>query len=183
MNKQTAKSVTKVVGKIVLKLNSDLLDLIKEYKNAKEEVPLSVKGVQLQESIDKQKKELEEILKNFEDGPDFLDEQKSTKTLAMIKMNIDTANKVLESNGPLEGKEAMDKFQGSIEESRQGALNVMKEVEEEEKIAEENIKELLTTNQLNAAKNNEGNEGDKEIDHVERELAAIDAHQAERVKK
>ena len=183
MNKQTAKSVTKVVGKIVLKLNSDLLDLIKEYKNAKEEVPLSVKGVQLQESIDKQKKELEEILKNFEDGPDFLDEQKSTKTLAMIKMNIDTANKVLESNGPLEGKEAMDKFQGSIEESRQGALNVMKEVEEEEKIAEENIKELLTTNQLNAAKNNEGNEGDKKIDHVERELAAIDAHQAERVRK
>ena len=101
----------------------------------------------------------------------------------LIFLNIDTANKVLESNGPLEGKEAMDKFQGSIEESRQGALNVMKEVEEEEKIAEENIKELLTTNQLNAAKNNEGNEGDKKIDHVERELAAIDAHQAERVRK
>ena len=122
---------------------------------------------------------MEEILKNFEGGPDFLDEQKSTKTLAMIKMNIDTANKVLESNGPLEGKKAMDEFHGSIEESRQGALNVMKEVEEEEKIAEENIKELLTTNQLNAAKNNEGSEGDMKIDHVERELAAIDAHQAE----
>ena len=183
MNKQTAKSVTKVVGKIVLKLNSDLLDLIKEYKNAKEGVPLSVKGVQLQESIDKQKKELEEILKNFEDGPDFLDEQKSTKTLAMIKMNIDTANKVLESNGPLEGKEAMDKFQGCIEESRQEALNVMKEMKEEEKIAEENIKKLLKSKQLNRGKEDNVDNGDEEIDQIERELASISAHQAERVRK
>ena len=178
-----AKSVTKVVGKIVLKLNSDLLDLLKEYKNAKEEVPLSVKGVQLQESIDKQKKELEEILKNFKDGHNYLDEQKSTKTLAMIKMNIDTANKVLESNGPLEGKEAMDEFQGCIEESRQGALNVMNEMEEEEKIAEENIKELLTSKQLNQGKEDNVDNGDDEIDQIERELASISAHQAERVRK
>merc|ERR1712115_454685 len=131
-----------------------------------------------QESIDKQKKELQEILKNFEDGPDFLDEQKSTKTLAMIKMNIDTANKVLESNGPLEGKEAMDKFQGCIEESRQGALNVMNEMEEEEKIAEENIKELLKSKQLNRGKEDNVDNGDEEIDQIERELASISAHQA-----
>ena len=35
----------KVVGKNVLQLNSDLLDLSKEYKNVKEDAPLSAKGV------------------------------------------------------------------------------------------------------------------------------------------
>ena len=96
----------KVVGKIVLQINSDLLDLSKEYKNVKEEVPLSAKGVRLEGEVEKMKNELEKILNNLNEDPKYSRDPDLGKTFALIKSNIDTASKVLESIGTLENQDS-----------------------------------------------------------------------------
>ena len=73
----------KVVGKIVLQINSDLLDLSKEYKNVKEEAPLSAKGVWLEGEVEKMKNELEKILKNLNEDPKYSQDKNLTKLLKL----------------------------------------------------------------------------------------------------
>ena len=55
----------------MLQINSDLLDLSKEYKNVKEEAPLSAKGVRLEGEVEKMKNELEKILNNLNEDPKY----------------------------------------------------------------------------------------------------------------
>ena len=143
--KEDSSHLKKVVGKIVLQINSDLLDLTKEYKNVKEEAPLSVKGVRLEKEVENKKEDLVKILNNLNEDPKYSQDTNLDKTITMIKMNIDTASKVLELNGPLENNEKLVKIQDCIEESRKEAMDIIKEVEDEEKKAEDGIKALLTT--------------------------------------
>ena len=183
---EDSSHLKKVVGKIVLQINSDLLDLTKEYKNVKEETPLSAKGVQLEKEVENKKDDLVKILNNLNEDPKYSRDKNLNKTLKMIKMNIDTASNVLESNGPLENNEKLENIQEHIEESRKEAMDIIKEVEDEEKKAEDDIKALLTTKSMGKVedgKQNEEAEEKEQKDKIENELASLDEHQAQRVSK
>ena len=176
----------KVVGKIVLQINSDLLDLSKEYKNVKEEAPLSAKGVRLEGEVEKMKNELEKILNNLNEDPKYSRDPDLGKTFALIKSNIDTASKVLEPIGTSENQRKLGEIEDTIEKSRREAEYIINEVKENEKKTEDGIKALLTTESLGKVEEDKQEKEAEEKNQkgiIEQELAAIDDHQAQRVNK
>ena len=95
----TSNQLKKVIGKIILKINTEILELLALYKNVKEETPLTVRGAKLEEEILMKKEKLAEILKNLEKKPDYIIKENLERTVKMLKTNIETAGAILESKG------------------------------------------------------------------------------------
>ena len=95
----TSNNVKKGCGKIIISINSELLELMSEYKKVKSCGQLSTKGTQLEKSIKQKKEALEEGLKGFDDKPEYVKSEKLEKTVKMLKCNISTAKKVLAGGG------------------------------------------------------------------------------------
>ena len=59
----TSNQLKKVIGKIILKINTEILELLDLYKNVKEGTPLTVRGAKLEEEILTKKDKLAKISK------------------------------------------------------------------------------------------------------------------------
>ena len=85
----------KSIGKIILKINAEILELQGEYKKQKEGGTLSKKGELLEKGVIEKKEALESALKELENREAYIVEEHLEKTVQMIKDNLNTAATVL----------------------------------------------------------------------------------------
>ena len=135
----TSNNVKKGCGKIIISINSELLELMSEYKKVKSGGQLSTKGTQLEKSIKQKKEALEEGLKGLDDKPDYVKSEKLEKTVKMLKCNISTANKVLA--GGCDGEEVSE---NDLTDAKKEAQETVEEIEGVEKQVELEMKALLS---------------------------------------
>ena len=133
----TGNQLKKSVGKIIIKINSEILELLIEYRKVKPGVALSPKGVSLELAIKGKQEALEEGVKGLEKRPEFVISEKMEKTVKMIKENVDTAKKVL-----MEGSEGDQIPESEISTAKNEAVEAVKEMEEIEKEVEAEMKSL-----------------------------------------
>ena len=93
----------KSIGKLIIKLSSEVLELLEEKrKHKKDKGDLSSKGQDLKRSIAEKKKALEDTLKDLEARTDYISEEKLEKYIRMMKVNIGTAKQVLEADSDID---------------------------------------------------------------------------------
>ena len=92
-----SNQLKKSLGRITIKINSEILELQPEQRKVKTGVPLSKKGEDLLKAIKEKKDALEDTLKYMEGRAGFIGEEGLEKTFQLVKDNIMTAGKVLES--------------------------------------------------------------------------------------
>ena len=115
----SANKLKKSIGKTVITLNDEILELQKEFKGVKEGGKISKKGERLVKAIKEKKDALKDTLTKLEEKPEYVVEEKLEKTVQMIRTNIQTAEIVLEEN-------VVDKVE--IEAARQNALVSVEEI-------------------------------------------------------
>ena len=179
----TSNDLKKSIGRLIVKINSEILEFLPEQKKVTKDVLLSTKGASLQASIQIKKEALEDALTGLEARPDYLNQQ-NVKFVKMIKDNIATAGKVLEPVTP----ESVIVDVGEVNKAKEEASKTVDEVQKEEELAEAEMRKLTSTL---AALAQEEEDSVEEIDAeptnsdeaVKRELHAIGSYQADRFLK
>ena len=69
----------KSIGRLIIKVNSEILGLQQELRKVKTGVPLSKKREDLEKAVKEKKKALEDALKSFEDRPRYIVRRKWKK--------------------------------------------------------------------------------------------------------
>ena len=178
----TSNNVKKGCGKIIISINSELLELMSEYKKVKSGGQLSTKGTQLEKSIKQKKEALEEGLKGLDDKPDYVKSEKLEKTVKMLKCNISTANKVLA--GGCVGEEVSE---NDLTDAKKEAQETVEEIEGVEKQVELEMKALLSKftslDPTFDVPEDDTNYKETEEQVIEKELGYLDTYQATRVRK
>ena len=174
----TSNQLKKSIGKIIIDLNSEILELQAEYKKVKPGTSLSTKGVKIEKAVKDKKAALEEAVKGLEARQDFVIKEKMEKTTAMIKDNIATANKVLD--GVRKGEEVSE---SEIADAKKEALEAVEEVDNMEKQAEEEMLVLTANLSSLATAQDLTTEEVTEDEEIARELRNIDPYHATRFKK
>ena len=118
----------KGIGKLIIKLNSEVLELIEEKKAAEP----TLKGVELLKSVGDIKNALQAVLGDLENKPDLVRKEKTETYVKMIKDNITTASTVLEVKSDNVGK--IDT--AAIVTAKKDASDTVFEVEQVEKETE-----------------------------------------------
>ena len=134
----TSNQLKKSIGRLIIKINSDILEFLGELRKVKTGVPLSEKGLAFKKTIDDQKNSLEDALKGLEARPSYVREEKLSKTVQMIKENITTALKVL---GDTELEEITET---EVTNAQSVASDVIEEVESMEQQAQEEMSRLTS---------------------------------------
>ena len=176
----SSNQIKKNVGKLILKVNGDILELQNEF--GKEASALSVKATRIKAEIDKNKEDLTKILENLEERSEFVQEKNLKKTVNMIRMNIDTIKKVLGGEGVTCEKVSEEIIEGSNQE----ATEIIDEVNDCEKNAGKEMNALLAEISENGFKEEktESKDNEEKMDEaVENELKGIDKYKSDRVKK
>ena len=175
----SGNQLKKSIGRIIIRINSEILDLQQEYKKVKEGTALSTKGVNLEKNVKEKKEALEDALGSLEGRPDFVTKESMEKTVQMIKDNIATAEKVLKV--PDEGDEVSE---SDINDAQKKASETIDEIVNSEEQAAEEMRCLTATLSTLASvsdvieKDSPVNE-DENVD-FQRELEAIGKYQKER---
>ena len=79
----SSTELKKSIGKIVIRINSESIDLLNEYKKVKEGGTLSNKGEVLQKGVIEKKKYLEEALTSLENKLEYVQTENLQKTLQL----------------------------------------------------------------------------------------------------
>ena len=133
----TANTLKKSIGKIIININSEILELLEEKKKVKDDVTLSKKGVDKENAVRKKKEALEDAIKGLEERPDYVAQEKMEKFVDMIKENIATAGKALSNSG-----EESDTLQIEAVGAQKTATATVETIEQNEKAAEEEMRTL-----------------------------------------
>ena len=80
----SATKLKKSAGKIVLKINEEILELQSEYNKSNDGI--TKKAEALDKSVKTKKEALKDALKELENRPDYVKEQNMEKTIQMIKI-------------------------------------------------------------------------------------------------
>ena len=95
---KTSSQLKKTIGKLILNINSDILELQKEYKKNVEPDSVKKKESELEEAVIDRKRVLQDIVDDLGGKPEYVKKEDLVKTVQMMKTSIDTASKVLEYN-------------------------------------------------------------------------------------
>ena len=95
---KTSSQLKKTIGKLILNINSDILELQKEYKKNVEPDSVKKKESELEEAVIDRKRVLQDIVDDLGGKPEYVKKEDLVKTVKMMKTSIDTASKVLEYN-------------------------------------------------------------------------------------
>ena len=175
----TGNTLKKSIGKIIININSEILELIEEKKKVKNDVPLSKKGVDRENAVRKKKEALEDALKGLEERPEFVTQEKMEKFVDMIKENIATAAKALTDSG-----EENDALHSEAVSAQKTATATVETIVQNEKTAEEEMR-TLANNLVQSAVLSDDVEGvtiyDEDEDQLNRELSVIGKYQSDRV--
>ena len=72
----SSAELKKSIGRIVIDINSDILDLLSERRKASNGEKLTKKGEDLKERVLEKKKALERVLEQIQSNPSFVKEEK-----------------------------------------------------------------------------------------------------------
>ena len=177
----TANTLKKSIGKIIININSEILELLEEKKKVKDDVTLSKKGVDKENAVRKKKEALEDAIKGLEERPDYVAQEKMEKFVDMIKENIATAGKALSNSG-----EESDTLQIEAVGAQKTATATVETIEQNEKAAEEEMR-TLAINLVRSAVLSDNidsvEEGeiidDDEDDQLNREFSSIGKYQSD----
>ena len=167
----SSTELKKSIGKIVIRINSESIDLLNEYKKVKEGGTLSNKGEVLQKGVIEKKKYLEEALTSLENKLDYVQTENLQKTLQLIKDSIETAETVLERS---------DINVKKIETANQDAQTMIDNMEIEESQARLELESL--TKNLSSLNTNSNVSSDSE-EFLNNELATLGAYDRDRFNK
>ena len=184
MSKVTSNIAKKNIGALVLALNADILDLQQEVKRLGDTTSWSSKAESLEKSVKEKKEALETTSEGLKSNNEYAEKEGFERTLKMMKTSIETAKKVLQFKVKREEVEA-----AFIEKMNNEASEVMKDVDDEERKAEEEAQNLVKVlgkltkigTKTDSSKPNCNEE--VKVDKIETELNAIDKYHAERVKR
>ena len=170
----TGTSLKKSIGRIIMQLNSEILELLEEYKKVKTDVPLSRKGKALEEAVKNKKDALKDALDSLEKRAGYVNQENLEKFIDMIKVNIVTAEKAL-TEGSDKGEEVENEATGA----RQTAEEAIEEIEVMEDMVQEEMRNV-TNNLSSLAPVHDVEEEEREEDDLTRELRHIGKYQADR---
>ena len=175
---KSSNQFKKNVGKIILKLNSEILELQNE--RGPEATATTVKVQSTIANIEKCHQALSKSLHNLKDKPDFIARNNLEKTVQLIELNIDTAKRVLGEDGDVEKIREED-----IEKSKEEASKTIREVEDSEKGSENELEVLLAqVAETHVTKQTNPEEAGETIDDaIKAELEGIGKYKSDRVKK
>ena len=170
----TGIALKKSIGRIIISINSEILELVEEYKKVKQHgIPLSKKGESRAAEVKKKKVALEEALKSIENRPGFVEQEKMEKLVDMMKKNIITAEKAL--NEPND-EESSDNIQTEASDAQKTASEAIEEIEVIEEQTESEMRSLAE----NLSSMATVSEPDVEVSAIEREKIAIGQYQCDR---
>ena len=172
---KTSSQLKKSIGNLILNINSDILELQKEYKKNVEPVSVKKKETELEEAVIDRRKVLQDIVEDSGGKPEYVKKEELVKTVRMMKTSIDTASKVLEYNAKKE-----EVITSEIELVSKEASEAVEQIIQSEKKEEEDIKLFLGTEE-NVEKENEViNDAN---DKVDTKMRRINPYYADRVHK
>ena len=178
----SSNQLKKSIGRIVITINSEILEFLVEKKKVKTGVPLSAKGTALQDAIKRKKETLEDALQGLEDRPDYIRQEQMEKTVKILKDNISTAQKAIDDGSSEEEIEESD-----LTNATNAATEVIEEVETMESLAQSEMIRLTATLSSLASVQDVHEEtvasDDTEEEVIKRELVAIGPYQAERFER
>ena len=172
---KTSSQLKKTIGKLILNINSDILELQKEYKKNVEPESVKKKESELEEAVIDRKRVLQDIVDDLGGKPEYVKKEDLVKTVQMMKTSIDTASKVLEYNTKKE-----EVIASEIELVSNEASDAVEQIMQSEKKEEEDIKSFLGTDENVEKESDEINDAN---DKVETEMRRINPYYAERVHK
>ena len=172
---KTSSQLKKTIGKLILNINSDILELQKEYKKNVEPDSVKKKETELEEAVIDRKRVLQDIVDDLGGKPEYVKKEDLVKTVQMMKTSIDTASKVLEYNTKKE-----EVIASEIELVSNEASEAVEQIMQSEKKEEEDIKLFLGTDENVEKESDEINDAN---DKVETEMRRINPYYADRVHK
>ena len=176
----SSNQLKKSVGNLIIKINSEILELQQEYRKVKAGASLSKKGTDLENAVKEKKKALEEALECMEGRRDYIIQETMEKTVQMVKDNIATASKVLDN--PSDENEVSE---SDVNSAKDKAAEAIEEIEAIEEQVEEDMRRI-TLNLSSLAPVSNVSHGDVDTDdgdQIERDLTAIGKYQRERFHK
>ena len=84
----SSTELKKSIGKIVLRISNEVIELQKEYRKVKDGETLSRSGIELEKSVIEKRDSLVNALASLESKPDFIEKDNLQKTVKMIKDTI-----------------------------------------------------------------------------------------------
>ena len=84
----SSNQLKKSIGRVIIKINSEIIELQKEYKKVKSGGSLSKKGENLEKAVKEKKTALEEALQSFQARKEYVEQENFQKMVDMIKANI-----------------------------------------------------------------------------------------------
>jgi hypothetical protein len=175
----SVKDLKKKIGHLVVRANSDILDLDVGYKRIKEGGELTKKEKEAEESLIEKKTGLEDAVKSLEGRTGYIREEKLEKFVKMMKTTIETAGKLLERK---EETEVLD--EAKVKETQAEAKSSVEEIELlEREIEEEKIGLSGNLSRLCGTAKYETGEVVSEEEDLKRELDGLDGYLQERFKK
>ena len=127
----SSSELKKTVGRIILGINNDILELQGEYKAIQDGKQPSKKCEKLEKSVMEKKKALEDTKVKLENNPDYVTKEKLEKTVKMLTDNIVTATNVLESR---------DVIENDIEAAKNDAIKSLDDIENKDYLNLEALK-------------------------------------------
>ena len=175
---ESSNQIKKNVGRIILKLNSEILELQNE--RGTEASSTTVKVQSTIANIETCRQALTKTLLDLKDRPDFIALNNLEKTVHLMELNIDTAKRVLGEDGDVKKIREED-----IEKSKEEASKTIREVEDYEKASENRLEvlvaQLAETHVVNKTESEKV--GESIDDAVKTELEGIGKYKSDRVKK
>ena len=169
----TSNQLKKSVGKTVIALSDEILELQQEYKGTKDGGKLSIKGEKLKKAVEEKKNALKETLSKLEEKPEFIVEENLSKTVQLIKDNIETVERVLKES-------IVD--QSEVEAVRTSAVESIKKLDEKDNKVQVDVESLAKT--LSQFDTKQLNEEDRfTSNQLDEELTSIGKYQEDRFKK
>ena len=186
----SSNQLKKSVGRIVININSEILELQKEYRKVKDSTSLSKKGELLEKSVLEKKEALEDALKCFQSKPGFIVQEKMEKTVQMISDNITTAEKVLKGPGDENevSEENVTEAQKKATESIDEIVAIEEQTEEEIRQVTQSLSSLAPVINVTSGGTSDENrfqsiDDDNDEEQMKRELESIGKYQSERYDK
>ena len=169
----SANQLKKSIGKTVITLNSDILELHQIYKKFRSSTPkdLSEKEIALETKVKKSYNGLKEAVVKLESRPEYINSEGLDKLLKLMTTTIESAETLFGSNNGFENVS-----EDKIKQTQELAKKSVNELVEEERAVVKTFEDLSKTlSSLHA---------DPEIsDTAESELAYLSRHKQERYRK
>ena len=137
----SVSELKKSIGNLLLKANSDILDLQRVYIRVKDGAILSKKEEEKEKALVEKKKAIEDGIKSLEERSEYVKQENLEKFLKMMKTTVETADQLLSMKSEV-GDDIIEDSVKGIQQEAKASLDEIQVIEEE---IEKEIRGLSTT--------------------------------------